>query len=235
MNFAALKHNIVVAAVVGLLTGMLLTLTQQLQVVPLIAEAERYEQAAATAKHDDHPHDSSISSSHEHNQGAGHPEQGWERHLYTAGANFVVAFGFALLVGSATSLRGAKLSWRSGLLWGLGGYVTFFVAPSFGLPPELPGTEAASLMSRQIWWGTTAFATASGLWLVFFARRNISKLLGIAVLMTPHVLGAPQPDVLISTAPDELATTFVIATTFANAVFWLSLGGLYGFFHGRKN
>ena len=230
------KHSVVVAALVGLLAGLLLTLIQQLQVVPLIAEAERYEQTAVNAKHDDHQHDSaSASSHHEHTQGAWHPEQGWERNLYTAGANIVVAFGFALLVGSATTLRGAQLSWRSGLLWGLGGYVTFFVAPSFGLPPDLPGTEAASLLSRQTWWVTAAFATASGLWLLVFARRHVSKIVGVAVLVMPHVVGAPQPEIVISTAPDELAKAFVIATTIANAVFWLSLGGLYGLLQGRKN
>jgi hypothetical protein len=34
-------------------------------------------------------------------------------------------------------------------------------APAIGLPPELPGIEAAALQSRQLWWVATAVATAA--------------------------------------------------------------------------
>jgi cobalt transporter subunit CbtA len=226
MTIAAFKKTVTVAALAGVLAGLLLTLIQQIQVVPLILEAETYEQAAETTNHESH-----TSAEHEH--GAWQPENGWERNLYTAAANIVVALGFALLLGAAVALRGAKLDWCSGLLWGLGGYAVFFVAPSLGLPPEVPGTQAAELAHRQVWWVATAIFTATGLAFIFFFRQRAVKILGAALLIVPHLIGAPQPEVHGNTAPAELAQAFVIATFIANAVFWLGLGGLFGFFHRR--
>lgn len=232
MNATAFKNLLVATALAGILAGLLLTLVQRIQVVPLILEAERYEQAA-TSEIAHAANHSPISANQEHTHSAWQPEQGWERTLYTAAANIVVAFGFALLLGAVATLRGTKLTWRSGLLWGLGGYVTCFVAPSLGLPPDVPGTEAARLLSRQMWWASTAFATGSGLWFIIFSRRYLLNILGVALLIAPHLIGAPQAEVHVSTAPAELARAFVVATMLANAVFWLGLGGLYGFFQGR--
>lgn len=227
MSLGAFKNRIAVAALVGLLVGLLLTLVQQLQVMPLLLEAEQYEQAAGHQLSAEHDH---AAADHGHEHGGWQPAEGWERTLFTAGANIVVAFGFTLLLGALVTLRNAKLTWRSGLLWGLGGYALFFVAPSLGLPPELPGTESAALMARQIWWGGTVIATASALWLLVFLPRVAFKILGVVVLIAPHLIGAPQPDIHVSTAPPELAHAFVVATAIANALFWLSLGALYGLF-----
>ena len=113
-------------------------------------------------------------------------------------------------------------------------YLIFFVAPSLGLPPEVPGTEAANLKDRQLWWLMTVFDTAAGLWLLVFSKTKLNKLFGAVLLISPHSIGAPQPEVHSSAAPAELAHTFIIATAFANAVFWLALGGLMGLF-SRKN
>jgi predicted cobalt transporter CbtA len=60
-------------------------------------------------------------------------------------ANVSMAVGFALMLVAAFALSGRRITWRSGLLWGLAGYGVFFVAPSLGLPPEVPGTLAAPL------------------------------------------------------------------------------------------
>lgn len=226
MNLAALKKMVAVAALAGVLAGLLLTLIQQIQVVPLVLEAERYEQAAETGNHESH-------AAAEHD--AWQPQNGWERNLATAGANMVVAVGFALLLGAAAELRGAKLDWRSGLLWGLGGYAVFFVAPSLGLPPEVPGTEAAGLAPRQIWWVATSIFTAAGLSFLVFSKRWSAKILGGVLLMAPHLIGAPQPEIHGAAAPAELAQAFIVATVIANTVFWLALGALLGFFQRRVN
>lgn len=227
MNLAAFKKIVAVAALAGLFAGLLLTLIQQIQVVPLILEAERYEQGAVE------------SASHENHASAGHgawqPQSGWERNLATAGANIVVAVGFALLLGAAVALRGAKLDWRSGFLWGLGGYAVFFVAPSLGLPPEVPGTAAAGLAPRQMWWVATSIFTAAGLWFLVFSKRGTARVLGVGLLLLPHLVGAPQPEFHGGAAPAELARAFLVATVIANAVFWLGLGGLVGFFEKRMS
>lgn len=227
MSRGTFKNRVTVTALVGLLVGLLLTLVQQLQVMPLLLEAEQYEQAAAHQLSAEHDH---ATTDHRNEHGGWQPSEGWERTLFTAGANIVVAFGFTLFLGALVTLRNANLTWRSGLLWGLGGYAVFFVAPSLGLPPELPGTESAALMARQLWWGGTVIATASALWLIVFSPRVAFKILGVVVLIAPHLIGAPQPDIHVSTAPAELADAFVVATAIANALFWLGLGTFYGLF-----
>jgi cobalt transporter subunit CbtA len=175
-----------------------------------------------------HEHD------HEHHEHGGwQPENGWERTLFTALANISLAVSFGLFLGAALCQRGAAGGWRSGLLLGLAGYAVFFVAPSLGLPPELPGSEAAALADRQLWWLGTVILTATGLALLIFARNGKFKILGAVLLAVPHLIGAPQPQVHGGTAPVELAHAFIYATAVANAVFWLALGGLTGFFYKK--
>ncbi len=231
----SLKNLFTVAALSSLSAGILLTLIQQFQVVPAIIEAESYEQSPAVeygASESGHVH-AHTESDHAHDDSAWAPQDGLQRTLFTAGANIVIALGFALLIGAATVLRGTTLNWRTGLLWGLAGYAIFFVAPSLGLHPELPGTAAADLQSRQYWWLATIACSAVGLALLVFSPRVVLKILGGLLILLPHVVGAPLPDVHSALAPADLIQRFIIATIIANAVFWLALGGLYGFFQQK--
>lgn len=232
-NLAAFKRIVSAATLAGALAGLLLTLVQQVQVSQLILKAEVYEDAAAVAAalQPAHAHSSAEHEHHEHE--AWQPANGVERTLFTALANISLAVGFGLLLGAAICLRGEVSGWRAGLLWGLAGYVVFFVAPSLGLPPEVPGTEAAPLADRQLWWLITVVMTASGLSLLIFARTWQVKILGAVLLVVPHLIGAPQPQVHASAAPVELAHAFIYATAIANAVFWLTLGSLMGFFYKK--
>jgi len=147
----------------------------------------------------------------------------------TAVANIVLATAFALFLGAAMQLR-ASTGWRAGLLWGLAGYVAFFVAPAIGLPPELPGTQSPALGERQLWWVATAACTAAGLWIAVFPSHPAARILGVLLIVAPHVAGAPHPAAHRSSAPAELGAAFTSATYLANAAFWLALGALAGFF-----
>ncbi|MFA6052056.1 MAG: CbtA family protein [Methylobacter sp.] len=222
-NLTTFRELVVAALWTGLLAGLLLTAVQQIQVIPTLLKAEVYEEKAAAA----------ITSTTEHvlEQHAWQPENGWERTVYTAVANISLAVGFALMIGAGMCLRDSTNNWRKGLLWGLAGYLTFFVAPSLGLPPEVPGTEAAKLGDRQIWWLMTVLDTGFGLSLLVFAKTRVNKFYGVVLLAAPHLINAPQPEVHGSAAPAELAQSFIVATVFANAVFWLALGGLMGLFY----
>lgn len=224
MDAMTFKRLLTTAALTGLLAGLLLTAVQQLQIEPLLLDAERYEHAADN--HAPHPDD-------EHSHADWQPRAGMERSLYTGGANIVMAVGFALLLGGATTLRGAPLDWRSGLLWGAAGYAVFFIAPALGLPPEVPGAQTAGLAARQFWWLAAVLCTAGGLALAVFARGRTVRVLAVPLLLAPHLIGAPQTEVHGGTAPAELAQAFVAASVTANAVFWLTLGGLFGFFQRR--
>ncbi|WGG48226.1 CbtA family protein [Rugamonas sp. DEMB1] len=172
---------------------------------------------------------------HGHEHGGWKPENGAERTFFSALANISMAVAFGLLLSAAMTLRGVRHGWRGALLWGAAGYAVFFLAPSLGLPPEVPGTAAAPLGARQMWWLLTVAATAGGLALLALAPRWPLKLAGVAMLLAPHLVGAPQPLVHASAAPAELAQSFIYATAFANAVFWLALGALSGYFFKKFN
>jgi Probable cobalt transporter subunit (CbtA) len=64
-----------------------------------------------------------------------------------------------------------NVNWRQGLIWGLGGFVAFNLASALGLPPDLPGTEVASLEARQIWWLATVVLTSVGLAMLVFGPK----------------------------------------------------------------
>jgi cobalt transporter subunit CbtA len=236
------------AAAAGILAGLLLTGVQQAQVAPIILQAEVFESAAPKALETAAPHSHADATPHEHSheaephehaEGGAHEHGGWqpddglERTFYTALANVSAGVGFALLLAAAISLYGRTSNWRAGLLWGAAGYTVFFVAPSVGLPPELPGTVAAPLLARQLWWTATVASSAGGLALLVFAKNWPLKLAGAVLLFVPHLVGSPQPALHSSSAPPELARSFLYATLLANAAFWLAMGTLSGYFYKK--
>ena len=227
LNLPVLKRIASVAALAGFLAACLLTVVQQIQVVPLILEAELQESAPDT------PSTSRTVSIPGHDDAAWRPAAGPQRTFFTLLSNVVMAVGFALLLGALIYLHGKPATWRSGLLWGIAGYTVFFVAPALGLPPELPGAASARLAERQIWWLVSALAAGAGLWMLIFARAFVARLAGLLLLAAPHLIGAPHPPVRGGAAPEELASAFILASALANAVFWLSLGSLVGLLDGR--
>ncbi|MEO5621680.1 MAG: CbtA family protein [Cypionkella sp.] len=140
-----------------------------------------------------------------------------------------VAYGLILVAGFnlATSL-GKTIDLRVGLLWGLAGFAAFQLAPALGLPPELPGTIAADLRERQIWWLGTALATGGGLALIAYGRGALAIAAGIALLAAPHVIGAPELDGYFGVAPPEVASAFAARTLGIGLIVWAFLGGLAG-------
>ena len=212
------------AILAGAVAGLLLTGFQKLAVVPMILEAESYEGAG---------HDHGEAAAHEHDEEAWAPQDGMERTAYTGLANVITAIGFGLLLTAGYALRGG-IDWRRGVLWGLGGFMAFSLAPSFGHPPELPGAAAAELGARQFWWVLTVVLTAGGLALIAFAPRVALKGLGALLIVVPHIVGAPHPEEHGGLAPAELAQSFIYASLVSNAVFWVILGGLTGFLFSRS-
>jgi cobalt transporter subunit CbtA len=129
-----------VALCAGLIAGVFATAAHQIGTVPLILRAETYEHAAA--------HSHAAASDH---AAAWEPQNGIERTAYTLLADLLTGIGFALLLAAGLALRQGAVTWRDGLFWGLAGFAAFALAPGLGLPPELPGSEAAPLLERQLW------------------------------------------------------------------------------------
>ena len=219
----------------GFLAAVVYSLVQAVSVVPLILEAEKFEvaetgasqQGATTAKAAD-----SVALAPDNGE-AWAPADGLERSLYTFFANLVAGIGFGLLLAAAIALSRRQIDGPRGLLWGLAGFAVFHMAPALGLPPELPGSQAAELELRQVWWIATVAATAVGLGLIVMMPQAAFKIIGLAILVIPHIVGAPHPDGGAGAAPPELAAKFAVLSLAASAVFWLVLGWSSGFLYRR--
>ncbi|WP_105430524.1 CbtA family protein [Neorhizobium sp. T6_25] len=229
----SLFRNIVFTAVIaGLLSGLLLTVMQSFSTVPLILQAEVFENAAPEAghSHDAAPAAGATASAAEHHHGeeAWAPADGFERFIYTAAADMLSAIGFALVLVAASEAFSGFKGWRGGLMFGIAGFLAVILAPGLGLPPELPGMPAAELGPRQIWWVSTAVCTAVGLGLLAYTRSAVFAALAIVLLIAPHLVGAPLPPSHETAVPMDLHARFVNAVYATNLVFWAVLGALAG-------
>ena len=224
------RRIVFVSLLAGLIAGILITVLHQYGTVPIILTAETYEEAA-----EDHrsPVAQSEAGHHHHGADSWRPSDGLERAGYTALADILTGIGFALLLVCGYVLSGRDVDWRRGILWGLAGFATFAVAPGLGLRPELPGTEAAPLLHRQVWWLCTIASTGIGLGFLAFGRGMALRLAAIALLVLPHVYGAPQPTQDQGTAPEVLAHRFVVIAFTTSLLFWVVLGALTGFFYKK--
>lgn len=224
------RRILTAALIAGVVAGLLATGLQMTRVWPLILAAEEFEEAAPTQAH--HHGAGAPVAAHAALAEAWAPADGAERMAYTLLFNLLAGFGFALLVNAGLALSqlvGRQPDPASGLLWGLAGFAGFSLAPALGLPPELPGMAAADLLDRQVWWLATVLATLSGIALIALPRRLPLALLGLVLLVLPHVVGAPHPtEVAASRVPPGLAASFVAASLATAAMFWIALGALSG-------
>jgi cobalt transporter subunit CbtA len=225
--FGYLRIFLTVALLAGLSAGLVGWGLHMIGTTPLILEAEVYENAAPVAEPAGDGHDAA------HEAEAWSPQDGWERNAYSLGAQLITGVGLAFLLTAAIVFLGRGADWRRGLLWGLAGFVSFTLAPSFGLPPELPGTEAAPLFDRQLWWIGTVVATAGGLFAAARLRSAFGYAIAVVLVALPHLIGAPQPEAPGGLAPAELEHRFILVAIASSLVFWLVLGVLTGAFFKR--
>jgi cobalt transporter subunit CbtA len=221
---AALAAGFFAAVVV---TGLELTLTS-----PLIVAAERYEQAEPSHQaartlpivlaHAGHDH-AAPDTAPEWQPGAGLP-----RMAFTGLATLVGAVGYALLLGAVMLACGREPTPQVALAFAVAGFASVALAPGLGLPPELPGSEAAPLAVRQAWWVMTAASTAMGLYLIAVRRSLIAILGGVVLIIAPHVVGAPQAPEGASALPAALAAQFAARSLAISFVFWMLLGLGFG-------
>jgi cobalt transporter subunit CbtA len=227
------------AIIAGSIGGAAVSVVHWRAAEPLILEAEKYEQAAGhgAAGAAESPSPAGVdftATGHNHDDGAAwEPENGFERMAYTVLADVATGIGFSMLLLGCFVLFNRPVNASTGLLWGLAGFATFWLAPAAGLPPELPGAAAADLLDRQIWWLGTAVVTAGGLALMAFAPRVAQKLAGLVLISIPHLIGAPQSGPHPSAVPAELAVKFVVVSLLSAAVLWLLLGGIGGWLYHR--
>ena len=221
----------------GLAVCLAVSALQFVTTEPLILHAEEFEGALApdAAAVPDavavHQHDDGTAHVHEEEEWG--PADGIERTAYTVLANLVVGFAVSLMLLGGMAIKGDPIDARRGLLWGLAGFTAVSLLPGLGLPPELPGTPAADLYDRQLWWLGAAAASAIGIGLLAFSRNWGLLLAGLVLLVAPHVIGAPAPPSHEVSYPGALAGEFVVASLVVSAVLWSLSGLAAGWLHQR--
>ena len=227
-----LKKLIVSALVAGFGAGVLIAVLQTTLLSPMILEAEEYENGVLThfTGAEEHTDDHGTTA---HGHVANGSDESWaSRSARTLLSTTLTSLGFAfvLVAGFGAAARsGAEITARSGMLWGLAGFVAVMLAPAMGLPPELPGSLAAPLEDRQFWWLGTAMASTAGIAAIAFGKNWAHWGAGIVLLALPHIIGAPMTDVYGGVVPPEMQGEFVGLSIGVSAIGWAMLGLLAGY------
>jgi len=211
---------LLVAIAAGVIAGAFATAAQSYKVIPLIFQAEIYEnetpaEAMAADQTAGHSHDQSAEWG---------PQEDFQRLALTFLTNVLTGVGFGFLLTAAIVFAGFGISWTTGMLWGIGGFLAFSFFPSIGLPPEMPGMVAADISERQIWWVAAVVCTLIGLGLLAFGKGAVFKVLGVVIFGAPHI----DLSEMSSSLPPELAAQYVVASLTTTGLFWLVLGASVG-------
>lgn len=236
------KRMMASAVFAGVAAGLLAALLHFAFVQKYILLGEQYESGeavhfsgvagGAAAGADDHEHLAGSSHDHTHQPAApGEDDQAnpLKRNSLTVLFAALVYAGYGMLIVSGFALAehfGKKVSVRDGIFWGVAGYAAFQLMPAMGLAPELPGTMAADLAARQVWWLGTAAATATALALIAYGRGLVALAVAVVLLGLPHLIGAPELEGFTGVAPPEVAASFAARALGVGLIAWTFLGWL---------
>ncbi len=180
-----------------------------------------------------HSHDGAEPA---HDHGDGEEVSTVTRNLWTTVFFGLVYVAYALILVAGFGLArvyGKTITARAGLVWGIAGFAAFQLAPAMGLAPELPGTLAADLGARQVWWWGTVASTAIGLGLLGYGRGLVTTAIAVVLLVAPHVIGAPELEGFSGVAPPEVAAAFSARVLGVGLAVWALMGWVAGFVWAR--
>ncbi|KIN74607.1 putative cobalt transporter subunit CbtA [Sulfitobacter guttiformis KCTC 32187] len=211
----------------GAASGLLVGLLQLLFVQPVLLHAELYESGQLT-------HFGAVAVS-------AHPDlPGFDpvRDLLSIVFTMLTYTGYAMMLVALMLLadeRGAEINARTGMFWGVCGFVAAHLAPGFSLAPEVPGVAAADVGARQIWWFATVIAAGIAMWLIAFGRNWAMWGAAVILLAAPHIIGAPEPDSFTGPVPTEIAALFAARAFGVGLAAWVILGCLSAYFLDKES
>lgn len=211
----------------GVAAGLIAALLQLAFVQPLLLHAELYESGALV-----HFGAATNVSAHPELPGFDAVRDGLSI-IFT----MLIYSGYGMILVALMSLaeeRGASITPRNGLLWGIAGFVAVHFAPSLSLAPELPGTAAADITARQIWWFAAVIAAAGAMWLIAFGTNWVAWGAAVVLLLAPHVIGAPEPAMFTGPVPTELGAHFASRALGVGMAAWAFLGLFAAYFWAQE-
>lgn len=214
------------AVFAGAAAGLIAGLLQLLFVQPVLLHAELYESGQLV-------HFGSPSS-------AAHflaPTFDPVRDLLSLVFSMLTYTGYAMMLVALMLLaeeRGADVTARTGIIWGVAGFVAAHLAPGVSLAPELPGSAAADIGARQVWWFATVIGAGVAMWLLAFGRNWAMWGAAIILLAAPHIIGAPMPESFIGPVPTELSSLFAARAFGVGLAAWAILGCFAAYFLDKE-
>ncbi len=227
---------------------MLLTVVQGIELIPLLHDSEARQLNSSSSSVATDPLNSQPSQSHDAQ--ASPPAPSHERQLYTLLTNTIISWGYALVICATMALHHLHstrppVTRASGLIWGLAGYIAFYVAPTMAIPPQTPASEifltdgllSLSLPLQKTAWLAVSITTAAGIAGIYYAKGQ-KKLWGAAVLILPQLLLAtlgselthsamhPQHNNLDAKIASITAASYSKIGYITNLLYWLVLGFL---------
>lgn len=169
------RNVVFVAAIAGLIAGVLLACLQAFSTDPLILKAEVYEQAEGGHSHEAAPAAQSAApaengtamstapaasdtaaAAEEEDEGWA-PADGFERSAFNAVANVVTGIGFALILVAFSEFAGGIGNWRQGVFWGWPASPSSRWRPASACRPSCrpcppPTSPSASSGGSRRWW-----------------------------------------------------------------------------------
>ncbi len=213
------------ALIAGAAAGFIASLLQLYFVQPVLLHAELYESGKLV-------HFGAETVSAHQDVGGIEPLRDGLSMAFT----IAIYCGYALILVAAMALatqRGATVNARNGMVWGIAGFIAVHFAPGFTLSPEVPGVAAADVYARQAWWFVTVAAAAVALWLIAFGHGVTAWAIAAALLLAPHVIGAPEPDRFTGPVPTELGALFASRAFGVGMVAWVLVGLFAGYLWNR--
>ncbi len=210
----------------GAAAGLIAGLLQLVFVQPVLLHAELYESGELV-----HFGAEAVSA---------HPElPGFDlvRDLLTIVFTMLTYTGYAMMLVALMLLaeeRGADVTARSGIIWGVAGFIAAHFAPGFTLAPEVPGVAAADVGARQVWWFATVAAAGIAMWLLAFGRNWAMWGVAVILLAAPHLIGAPEPDSFSGPVPTELGALFAARAFGVGLAAWAVLGCFAAYFLDKE-
>ena len=210
----------------GAAAGLIAGLLQLVFVQPVLLHAELYEGGDLV-----HFGGAAISA---------HPElPGFDpvRDILSVVFTMLTYTGYAMMLVALMLLadeRGAQIDARTGIIWGVAGFVAAHLAPGFSLAPEVPGVAAADVGERQIWWYATVIAAGIAMWLIAFGRTWAMWGVAVILLAAPHLIGAPEPDTFTGPVPTEIAALFAARAFGVGLAAWVMLGCFAAYFLDKE-
>ncbi|WP_298859191.1 CbtA family protein [uncultured Sulfitobacter sp.] len=217
-----LTGSLFAGAAAGLIAGLL----QLFFVQPVLLHAELYESGTLV-------HFGAVAPSVQPNLPFFNPV----RDLLSIVFTMLTYTGYAMIMVALMLLaeeRGAEVSVRTGILWGVAGFVAAHLAPGFSLAPEVPGAAAADVGERQLWWFATVSAAAVAMWLLAFGKNWSMWGVAVILLSAPHLIGAPMPDRFFGPVPPEIGALFAARVFGAGLAGWVILGCMAAYFLDKE-